>query len=143
MPWLETSSLYSGAHSREHTWDWVSVLLSREPFPLFQILIHLSAVPPPLARMLGCQGHQESALTAAWWCVREWRGLGPPWRPPASGAHSASTLSFPPLASMRPSGLQARPHTSWACPDTRPTWCCAILTSLCWISPALLPEDSR
>ena len=71
-------------------------------------------VPSQLRPPTKVQG-SSLTLTAAWWCVREWRGLGPPWRPPASGAHSASTLSFPPLGG-RWSGAQCRAGETGWCP---------------------------
>merc|ERR1719507_904028 len=64
-PWLDTNSLYSGAHTKEQTCDLVSVLLICVPLLAFQILMHLSAVPPPVARVDDCQGHQATAFTAA------------------------------------------------------------------------------
>ena len=70
-PWLETSSLYSLAHTREQTWDLVSVLLIICALEVFHILMHLSAVPPPLAKVCACQGHQARAFTAAMWEERE------------------------------------------------------------------------
>ena len=52
------------------TWDLVSIEFNKAPLLQFQILIMRSAVPPPLARTLGCHGHQAKALTAAWWSLQ-------------------------------------------------------------------------
>ena len=43
----------------------MSTVLRRLPVLQFQVLMHLSAVPPPEARMPDCHGHQATALTAA------------------------------------------------------------------------------
>lgn len=44
-----------------HTWDLLSTLLTIEPVETFQKQICLSAVPPPVASNVGCQGHQDIA----------------------------------------------------------------------------------
>ena len=45
------------------------------PDNVFQNLMVLSVVPPPVARVLGCQGHQLMALTAARWAFNVWTGV--------------------------------------------------------------------
>jgi hypothetical protein len=49
----------------QHTCEPVSMELSTAPVWVFQNLMHLSAVPPPVASRLLWKGHQASALTAA------------------------------------------------------------------------------
>ena len=50
---------------KQPTWDFVSTELTKVPLLQFQILMQRSAVPPPLAKRLACQGHQATAFTAA------------------------------------------------------------------------------
>ena len=45
------------------TCDLVSILLRHAPVVTFQNRIQRSAVPPPLANTLLCQGHQDTAYT--------------------------------------------------------------------------------
>jgi hypothetical protein len=52
-------------HETGLTWDLVSMTLKHEPVLQFQKRIHRSAVPPPLANVLGCHGHHANAFTAA------------------------------------------------------------------------------
>ena len=51
--------------------DLVSTLWIIAPLLQFQTLMALSLVPPPVARMWGCQGHQDTALIAAWWSLQK------------------------------------------------------------------------
>jgi len=44
------------------TWELVSVLLRQEPLEIFHMRICRSAVPPPLASRLDCQGHHAIAF---------------------------------------------------------------------------------
>ena len=66
-----TNSLEFFDQARLHTCDPVSIELMHVLFDVFQNLIVLSAVPPPLARipcylkMITCCGLQAIALTAA------------------------------------------------------------------------------
>ena len=43
------------------TCDFVSTELRHCPLEVFHILMHLSLVPPPVASMPDCQGHQATA----------------------------------------------------------------------------------
>ena len=133
----------------------------------------LSLLPPPVARRFGCHGHQAIAyidrkdqyffykilrhthtisppplkyfdhqptLTAAWCPLSTWAGsLG------LLAFQIHTRLSFPPLASLVPSGDHFSPHTSswwyweWA------TMCSALRTSWWWMTPSRQPlkgEDS-
>mmetsp|Transcript_9666 Transcript_9666/g.16023 ORF Transcript_9666/g.16023 Transcript_9666/m.16023 type:complete len:230 (+) Transcript_9666:121-810(+) len=132
-PWDDTSSLWGSDHCMAHTWEPVSMVHRLVPSVEFQSRILLSAVPPPDASTSRCQGHQASALTAAWCCVIWNRGVLDDWlrtrarEPPRllppveelrpedelmAASQIQSKFSLPPDASADPSGLQARPHTS-------------------------------
>ena len=64
--------------------------------------------PPPEASKFGCHSHQLRALTAARWLVLVNLGA-----PKCRISQILTRLSFPPVASCRPSdGLQVRPQTS-------------------------------
>ena len=47
----------------------------RFPVDKFQNLIFLSAVPPPVAKVRGCQGQNATAFMAAWWSLKECTGV--------------------------------------------------------------------
>ena len=72
-PWPVTISLCSSLHKIEQIWDFASIWWVQTPVVVFQKLTFLSAVPPPVASRLGCQGHQARALTAASCLVRRCR----------------------------------------------------------------------
>lgn len=65
-PWLLKSSFSKGDHCKAQTWEPVSTEFSSEPLWAFQNLMHLSAVPPPVARRFRSWGDHARALTAAW-----------------------------------------------------------------------------
>ena len=64
-PWLLRISRSFLFHTREHTWELVSMEFTHAPVCVFQNLMHRSAVPPPDASRLLWNGHHASALTAA------------------------------------------------------------------------------
>lgn len=57
-----------------HTCDLVSTTFKQAPVSVFHVLMVLSPVPPPVARVLAWNGHQARALTALVCWVREWSG---------------------------------------------------------------------
>lgn len=71
-PCADTNSLYVFDQRIAHTCELALTELIHWPLLQFQNLMVRSAVPPPLARILGCHGHQSNALTAAWcWLNRK------------------------------------------------------------------------
>mmetsp|Transcript_9753 Transcript_9753/g.31271 ORF Transcript_9753/g.31271 Transcript_9753/m.31271 type:complete len:319 (-) Transcript_9753:869-1825(-) len=149
-PWLETISLWCLDQRRAQTWEPVSTEWSMAPVWAFQNLMVRSAVPPPEARRLRCMGHQERALTAAWWWRRVTRGahsrpsLAAPVALGASGGsrearcapeRAASQrqrkFSLPPEARVEPSAAQERPQTScWWPTRVAVRWRWALAS--CW-----------
>ena len=123
------------------TCDLVSTLLTHEPVLQFQKRMWRSAVPPPLASRLGCQGHHARALTAAWCWEKVNSGWVSEYDSPACSCHTCSRLSLPPDARSRPSGDHRRPHTSCEWPCTLATRCSACRTSWWWISPLREPLE--
>ena len=88
-------------HSRERTWLPVSTLLITDPVCVFQILIHRSAVPPPVANVLRSKGHHARAFTAARCSVSVKRGAAVEYLPwPTEASHRQHELSLLPDASM-------------------------------------------
>lgn len=75
--------------------------------------MHLSAVPPPLARTLFCHGHQAKAFTADWWSDNVYNGAVSERNSLGAWGQMLSKLSLPPLARYRPSGDHFKPQTSW------------------------------
>ena len=61
FPWQESSSLCSADHTNPLTWESVTTWACDCPLKAFQMWMVLSAEPPPLARILGCHGHHDSA----------------------------------------------------------------------------------
>ena len=82
------------------------------PVSVFQNLMHLSAVPPPLANSPWWWGDQAMALTAAKCSVKAWTG----WR--LLAFQTNNLLSFPPEARYWLSGDHFNPQTSWRWPKT-------------------------
>jgi len=98
-----------------------------------------SAVPPPVAKVWRCHGHQAMAFTAATCSVKVARGrttVPAPLLPPplllllavaaaalAAASHRQRRFSLPPEAKVAPSGDHARPQTSWV-------WATKALTTL-------------
>lgn len=72
--------------------------------------MHLSAVPPPVAKRPFWFGFHAIAFTAAWCSLNFAWALSECW------FQIISLLSFPPLASCWPSKDHLRPHTSYLCP---------------------------
>jgi hypothetical protein len=71
--------------------------------------MHLSAVPPPVARRPAWFGFHAIALTAAWCSLNFYCGV---WD---LRFHIMSLLSFPPLANCVPSNDHLSPHISCLC----------------------------
>ena len=61
FPWEERSSRWCWHQMRPLTWEAVFLSHFSSPLQAFQIQMDLSADPPPVARRLGCHGHQASA----------------------------------------------------------------------------------
>lgn len=130
-PWDEQISLWCFDQSNEQTCDPVSIEFKTAPELVFQNLIVLSAVPPPLASNPRWNGHHANAFTAALCCVnwslgpmvdgsvmvsplpllleRWYPWLFPRWDMAASQRHRR--FSFPPLANVLPSSFHLSPHT--------------------------------
>ncbi len=117
------------------TWDCVSIFCKMLPLYMFQILMCLSAVPPPVASKFDCHGHQATALTAAVWLRNVCNGL---LSCDIAESQMATKLSLAPLAKCRPSWFHLRPHTSCVCNLSVLTWCWATRTSWCCMTP---PRD--
>lgn len=121
-----TNSLTFFEYIKLQTWLPVSTQCIGLQVRVFQNLIHLSAVPPPL-HMVPCWcGDHAMALTAATWSVNLTRGL--------VGLvlfQIISLLSLPPDASCCSSGLHLRPHTSYLCPSSLAKKSSLALISLC------------
>lgn len=118
-PWDEQISLWCFDHNKEQTCDPVSIEFKTAPELVFQNLIVLSAVPPPLASNPRWKGHHANAFTAALCCV-SWR-RGPIWfewsdelfgRRDMAASQRHKRFSFPPLANVLPSSFHLRPQTS-------------------------------
>ena len=66
-PCVLTNSFEVLENIKFQTWDPVSKNLIQDLFKTFQNLIHLSAVPPPVAKIPCSCGDHPIAFTAAWW----------------------------------------------------------------------------
>ena len=122
---------------RLQTWEPVSTAWSGCRVCVFQNLMCLSAVPPPVANKPFWWGDQPIALTAAVW---SWNL--------ASGRLDCkfqiiSLLSFPPDASCWSSKDHFKPQTSCLCPTSLLKWLPGALKSLCKILRSLLPVLTR
>ena len=146
-------SLYVFDHNKADICDCVSILCTILPLWMFHILICLSEVPPPVASILCCHGHQATAFTAALcWrntCTGSWFDMGDEdnesFVEDVSLAMSQilTRLSLAPLAKYLASQLHFKPQISCVCNLSEPVWCWAIRTSWLWISPDLEPELSK
>lgn len=63
--YIDMYTLCSLFQIKEQIWEPVAIEFKHTPEVVFQNLIVLSWVPPPVARRFGCHGHQARALTAA------------------------------------------------------------------------------
>lgn len=110
--------------------------LIKPPVKLFQNLIFLSAVPPPLAKIPRWCGDQAIALTAAR-CSQN-RHVGLESVPP----HTNNLLSLPPEANWSVSVFHRNPHTSclW-CPASFLIYCSGARVSRCSIVRSREPDD--
>lgn len=92
-PWVLTISFTFLLKSKLQTYDPVSIEFSSNIYYVFQNLMHLSAVPPPLTRRPCWWGDHEIAFTAAKWLPNLPTGSKLLWTD-----HTLSLLSFPPDA---------------------------------------------
>lgn len=107
-PWVLTSSLTFLLNTRLQTYEPVSIALISCICVVFQNLMHLSAVPPPLARRPCWCGDHVIALTAARWLENLPAGSKLLWTD-----QTYSLLSLPPEASYCSSKDHLSPHTSY------------------------------
>ena len=109
-PCVETISFVVFENTKLHTYDPVSIELIGVNFRVSQNLMHLSAVPPPVARTPDWFGFHAIALTAALWSLNLTIGLSVNW------FHIINLLSLPPLANCLPSNDHLSPQTSYLWP---------------------------
>ncbi len=130
-----TSSLTFLLNTKLQTYDPVSMALISCIWVVFQNLMHLSAVPPPLASKPCWCGDHEIALTAARWLPNLPTGSYWLWTD-----QMYSLLSLPPDASYCSSKDHLRPHTSylWLC--KLPKKSSFYLRSLCKMVLSFEPE---
>ena len=134
-----TNSFTFLEYIRLQTWLPVSTQCIGLQVRVFQNLMHLSAVPPPLHIVPCWWGDQAMAFTAATWSVNFTRGL--------VGFvlfQIISLLSLPPEANYCSSGLHLRPQTSCLWPSSLAKKSSFALISLCNIDlsrePLLMNE---
>ena len=116
-------------HSKEQTWEWVSIVFKHAPVWVCQNFIDLSKPPPPDAKRLFWKGHHAKAFTAAqcssnlcrYWEEELWDAM--------LLSQMYSRLSLPPLASCLPEEDHFNPQTSWVCPLYVWTMCSGMRTS--------------
>jgi hypothetical protein len=68
-PWVDTISFVVFENNKLQTWDPVSIELIERNYRVSQNLMHLSAVPPPVARSPDWLGLHAIAFTAALWSL--------------------------------------------------------------------------
>lgn len=138
-PWALRSSLSCVLHSSEQTCEPVSTEFKHAPVLVFQNLMWWSPMPPPEARRLLWNGHQERAFTAAEWSSNWWSHWLEEFEGAMDADHMFTRLSLPPLAKCMPEELHFRPHTSCLCPLYVLTMWDRILTSLLMIIVSIPP----
>lgn len=106
-PWVETISLLFLEKRRLQTCEPVLMWLISSICWVFQKRMHLSAVPPPLAKRPCWCGDQAMALTAARWLLNLPAGSSWLWTD-----QTFNLLSFPPEASCCSSNDHFNPQTS-------------------------------
>ena len=95
----------------------------------------MSEVPPPVASTLFYHGHQSIAFIPALCSFKTYLGESLPI------SQRQTILSFPPEASVFPSGDHFNPQTSWVCCSRVHTNGLATLTSKLLILESLPPLD--
>lgn len=120
---------------RLHIYEPVSLLSIKLSVVTFQVLIHLSAVPDPVARMPLLRGHHAKAFTAAKWFFFI---IGTS----ILGEYRYNLLSFPPDAKYLPSGDHFMPQTSYLWLGYNLMKLFGILKSYIYIQLSLEPVKS-
>ena len=100
-------------------------------------------IPYPTQEILESINSFLLTLTAAWCWLKENNGWLLFVLLLMLASHRHNKLSFPPLAKYFPSGDHFRPHTSWLCLVSVPTWWLATRTSWWWIDPLRQPLNNN
>lgn len=129
-----TNSLTFFEYDKLQTWLPVSTQCNYLHVSVFQNLMHLSAVPPPLHIIPCWCGFQAIALTAATCSLNFTNGFE--YDPLCQ---MSNLLSLPPEASCCSSGLHLSPHTSYLCPSSFAKKSCFDRISLWRIHLSLEP----
>ena len=133
-PCVLTNSFTFLEYIKLHTWLPVSTQCIGLHVRVFQNLMHLSAVPPPLHIAPCWCGDQAMAFTAATWSVNFTNGF--------VGFvlfHIINLLSLPPEANYCSSGLHLSPQTSYLWPSSFAKKSFLARMSLCNIDLSLEP----